>query len=164
MILRPPNYLSKHEGPVVYLAGPIKSAPDWQKEACKHLERCAPGACIINPRLDSLPLDFKQEEQFNWESFHLSATQAKGSVVFWFPANMKNKRPFAYGGKSLVDLGEAVTLNSLGALKNLYVGIEPGFKGQAMDYIKTIHGPIYESLDVLCRQVIKDFGIVWYKE
>ena len=163
MIVRPPHSFSEN-GKVVYLAGPLKSAPNWQKEACDYFERSASGLHIINPRWESLPLDFDAEDQFQWEYFHQCLALERGCVMFWFPANMKNRRPFAYGGKALIDLGEIVAQTRLNKGR-IYIGMEPGWRSLAADYIKCVMGEhIYESLEELCRQVVKDSGFVWQGE
>lgn len=49
-VIFPPNYVEVQDTPVVFLAGPIQGAPQWQAEAIYFLQKLAPEIYIACPR------------------------------------------------------------------------------------------------------------------
>jgi hypothetical protein len=129
-ILTPPTYRDV-TGPLVFLAGPIQGAPDWQGEALAILGP-VPGLHVASPRRD---LPGKREfteglynEQVDWEHFHLERAGQDGVVLFWLAREVVHHCDRAYAQTTRFELAEAVTLHRCKGTK-VVVGIEEGFTG-----------------------------------
>lgn len=61
MILTPPEFKNQIDGKLVFLAGPIQGALDWQKRAIELLLQDAPDLNIANPRGDYSNIKFDQK-------------------------------------------------------------------------------------------------------
>src|SRR5436305_11533206 len=69
-LILPPRYVAA-TGPLVFLAGPIQGAPDWQQQAIGLLRGLAPGLHLACPRREYLPGEFDYAAQIDWETHHL---------------------------------------------------------------------------------------------
>ncbi len=132
MIHVPPKY-KDIEGPLIFLAGPIQGAPDWQSEAIAHFKEIDPKLHIASPRRPRLgdPGEFTDNlynEQVDWEHHHLATAVSYGVVMFWLAAEVERHPGRAYAQTTRFELGEAVALNYLKGAP-LVVGIEEGFSG-----------------------------------
>lgn len=115
------------QDPLIFLAGPIIGARDWQKEAIDIIHRQNPKIIVASPRQpEGLKSDFSFEKQVDWESFHLKKASEQGVILFWLAKEQNHlcERPFAQ--TSRFELGEWNAKQ-----KNnepfLVVGIETGF-------------------------------------
>jgi hypothetical protein len=73
----------ENKQPVIFLAGPIQDAPDWQSRAIDILHSMNPDIVIASPRLTYKPGEFDYEKQVNWETYHLNRAAANGAILFW---------------------------------------------------------------------------------
>lgn len=71
--------------PLVFLAGPIRGAPDWQKSTAAELLLHRPDIEVASPRRYT-ESDFRYEEQVVWEKKQLRRSAKFGAAVFWFAA------------------------------------------------------------------------------
>src|SRR6185369_15863792 len=85
----PPNQLYNQQdgdSPLVFLAGPILGADDWQSQAVKSIHDKNPNIIIANPRRDKWETDEPAHEfevQVVWETNHLRLASAYGGIMFW---------------------------------------------------------------------------------
>jgi len=119
----------RYEGkdPLVFLAGPIIGARNWQKNAIDFIQQRNSNIVIASPRQpDGLKSDFSFEEQVDWESYHLTKASEQGAIIFWLAKEQEHfcNRPFAQ--TSRFELGEWKTKQEDKELF-LFVGIEDGF-------------------------------------
>lgn len=72
LLYTPTEYIeSQINKPVIFLAGPIQGAPDWQSEATGIIRAKRKNIIIASPRKEYLPGDFDYGAQVDWETFHL---------------------------------------------------------------------------------------------
>jgi hypothetical protein len=124
----PPAY-AHVEGPLVFLAGPIQGAPDWQAEAIRLLMDES-GITVASPRRPPVSAgDFPETEyaaQVDWEHHYLARAAQDGVTMFWLAKESVHLCGRAYAQTTRFELGEAVTLHRLAGAK-VVVGIEAGF-------------------------------------
>ena len=143
--------------PVIFLAGPIQGAPDWQTQASKIIKAKRRNLIIASPRKEYLPGDFDYGEQVDWETFHLRRAGQNGAVMFWLPKESHKLNGRAYAQTSRIELGEWKVRHERDGAK-LVVGIEPGFSGER--YIRRRFSqdcpevPILNNLEETCLTTI----------
>lgn len=141
--------------PLVFLAGPIVGADDWQSTAIEALSNHEKFA-IANPRRPHNP-DNSFNEQVAWESLHLSLAARKGRILFWCAKETTHKCDRAYAQTTRFELGEWLGK----APGNIVVGAHPEFTGR--EYIKlrckTAGVHLYDALPDVVAEVLKQMGV-----
>jgi hypothetical protein len=157
MLILPPDYPEIDE-PLIFLAGPIQGARNWQEEAVAIIHRVDPTLTVASPRRPVVFRgEFKEamyEEQVDWETHHLRKAGANGVVLFWLAKEDEHDCGRAYAQTTRFELGEWKERNCRkeGAL---VLGIEPGYTGAR--YIRRRFAqdcplvPIFDSLAEACR-------------
>ena len=113
----------------VFLAGPIKGAPDWQAKVLKDLSDL--DIYVANPRRENVK-NFNLDLQIEWESKFLAAADI---ILFWIPQKEEDIAGREYAQTSRFELGEwAAKTNYNQGNKKLVVGIDDSFVGKS--YIK----------------------------
>ena len=123
--LRPPKYLDI-DGPLVFLAGPIQGAPDWQSEARNMLWTSVPKVSIASPRREG---NLTLAEQVDWESHYLRRAAKDGVILFWLANEKMRVAGRAYAQTSRFELGEWVTRREEDPSIKLVIGIDSKFSG-----------------------------------
>jgi hypothetical protein len=127
VLLIPPKYESV-TGPLVYLAGPIQGAPDWQADAIAWFAAHAPGLNIASPRRECLPGEFDHAVQVDWESHHLQRAADCGVILFWLARETIVIPGRSYAQTTRFELAEWKVRHERDGIR-LVVGIEEGFSG-----------------------------------
>jgi len=145
-IVHSPDY-PDIDGPLVFLAGPIFGAPDWQPGAERLFHAQRPDLWLANPR-PTLTTD--DDRQIDWESHHLSRAGDEGVVFFWCPNEETHDCSRPYGQTTRFELGEWVA-RSKAAGSNLVLGVEPGFSN-AYYFRRRLardlpHAPVRDTLE-----------------
>jgi hypothetical protein len=104
--------------PLIFLAGPIRGAPNWHSEAIKTLFYKNPNTTIVSPSR-TLDAELRQyllngdNSRFNrqrpWELHYLElAAKGKngGSIMFWLPGEETHRCEKSYGAMTRIELGE----------------------------------------------------------
>lgn len=125
LLLQPPEIVNT-DGPVIFLAGPIQGAPDWQSEAASTIHDIDPSIIVASPRRDYPEGTFVYEKQVDWETHFLRAAGRIGVVGFWLAAQKSETPGRAYAQTSRFELAEWKTRHEYEGTK-LTVGIEEGF-------------------------------------
>lgn len=112
--------------PLIYLAGPIQGARDWQREATKILEDLAPDVDVANPRCAKF--NGIAEAQLQFEMRFMERAAQSGVILFMLVPETQHRCGRAYGAQTRFELGEWVTKSEAG-LARVVVGIERGFAG-----------------------------------
>lgn len=152
-VLLPPT-IGLDDGPVLFLAGPIQGADDWQAEAIRIIHDTDPTIIIANPRRDYLDGTFVYEDQVDWESHHLRRAGAGGgAIMFWCAAESEHDCDRAYAQTTRFELAEWLTAaqfaEDYGHVVNVVIGIEDGFTGAK--YIRHRYsGVIHTTLEETC--------------
>lgn len=127
-LLLPPLVLPIR-GSLIFLAGPIQGAPDWQSEAARWFAAHAPELTVASPRRAYLPGEFNYAAQIDWETHHLRAAARDGVILFWLAKEVVNTPGRAYAQTSRFELAEWKVRHERDGTK-LVVGIEAGFSGE----------------------------------
>jgi hypothetical protein len=156
-IIIPPLYIEVN-GPIIFLAGPIQGAIDWQKDAINYIKTLNPEINIASPRREiGSEEDFSEKdynEQVDWEHFYLKKAGKKGVILFWLAKEEKHISGRAYAQTTRFELGEAAATHVFLNIKAV-VGIENGFFGAR--YIRRTLSkkcpgiPICDSLKECCE-------------
>lgn len=148
MVIIPPRYV-KARGPVIFLAGPIRGAVDWQDEAICYIENKNSKLHIASPRRPELTQEEFSEntfdEQVDWEHFYLQRAGKNGVILFWLAKEIKHNCNRAYAQTTRFELGEAVAMHHFSKMK-VVVGIEEGFIGAK--YIRKTLSKKYPDIPV----------------
>lgn len=128
LVIHPPEY-PVIEGPLVFLAGPIQGAPDWQAEAARLLGALAPALHVASPRRKYLPGEFDYAAQVDWETHHLRRAAAGGVILFWLAREVVPAPGRAYAQTTRFELAEWKVRHERDGAR-LAVGVEAGFTGE----------------------------------
>ncbi len=147
-------------GPVIFLAGPVRSAPDWQSDAIGLLS-VNQSVDIASPRQardESVPLSSEEViEQIAWEQSYMNIAREGGVVLFWFAKPRKGEESPYYAQQSFFELGD--TLAETGGGTSICLGIEEGF--QNGEYLmETVNRKypnliIHKTLTEVCDQALR---------
>ena len=155
---------TRPKGPVIFLAGPIQGAPDWQGEAIEILKRKT-SASIASPRRAGTFKEGLTDEDFEiqvrWEHHYLDIAEKTGVILFWLAKESTHFCERAYAQTSRFELGW-----KLGAMadicggKYIVTGIEPGFSNEhylrvAIPMIVPSVYPIYSTLEETCSRAVE---------
>ena len=101
--------------PIIFLAGPIKGAPNWQSEAAKILLSREPSLVIASPRKE-LGEDLNQflisgrngvfPRQRTWERYYLDLASKTGAILFWLPGQAYFTPKKIYSAMTRLELGQ----------------------------------------------------------
>jgi len=131
-LILPPNYLKTIDAPIIFLAGPIQGAYDWQKEAIQLISSKAPELYLASPRRQiKTKGEFTQEmynEQVDWETYHLRKAGKNGVILFWLAKEFEHRCDRAYAQTTRFELAEWKMRHERDKSK-IVVGIEEGYTG-----------------------------------
>lgn len=157
-LILPPQYIDTQNTPVIFLAGPIQGAPQWQAQAIALLQNLVPQAYIASPRKEYLDGTFVYANQVNWETHYLNKAAQSGVVLFWLAKEEVHFPERAYAQTSRFELGEWKVKHERDGI-NLVVGIEEGFSNAryikhrlAQDCPKVA---ICSTLEATCQQAVQ---------
>lgn len=149
------------DGPLVFLAGPINGAPDWQADAIRWFAEHAPALSVASPRRQNKDAAFDFAAQVDWETHYLRRAADRGVILFWLPCEAVNVPGRAYAQTSRFELAEWKVRHEHDGVR-LVVGVEDGFSGER--YIRQRFGqdcprvPITASLVAACASAVELIG------
>lgn len=152
----PPEHVSSEQR-MIFLAGPIQGAPDWQSDAINILTTLKPDICIASPRRESFE-EVSFDEQVNWETENLRKAGENGVIMFWLAKENEQISGRSYAQTSRAELFEWKVRHERDGTK-IVIGIEEGFSGSR--YIKKRFGqdcpdvPILKSVEETCKRALK---------
>ncbi len=152
----PPEYVSSKQK-VIFLAGPIQGAPNWQSEAIKVLTTLNPDITLVSPRRETFE-GISYDEQVDWETDHLRKAGKNGVIMFWLAKEVNQIPGRSYAQTSRAELFEWKVKHERDGAK-LVIGIEKGFSGSK--YIKKRFSqdspdiPILSSLEETCKTALE---------
>jgi len=166
-IILPVNY-PKHEGNIIFLAGPVMSAPRWQNESIKRIKKLDSDVNIACPSyeiedeyigdnflgFDELPLNYDNcWPEVDWQMHYLEEAFTKGCLLFWLAREINHQCSYPYAQGTRSELFSK--LNSEG---NLVLGIEDGFSGDKYTRYyfnkKRSETPIFSTLKETCQAAV----------
>lgn len=160
LLLTPTDY-PPVVGPLAFLAGPIRGAPDWQAVAAGLLHTARPDLHVASPRRVCLPGTFDYAAQVDWETHHLRRAAADGVILFWLTREAEHRCDRAYAQTTRFELAEWKVRHERDGVR-LVVGIEDGFSGAR--YVRRRLGrdcpgvPLCGSLEEACRAAVRVLG------
>lgn len=159
-LILPPNIVEL-KGPLIFLAGPIQGAANWQGEAVDILHRLEPKVFVASPRKDCLDDTFVYAAQVDWETRYLNQAARQGAILFWLARETEHHCHRAYAQTTRFELGEWKSRHEQGGAK-LAVGIEEGFSNAR--YIRRRLAQdcpdisIGDSLEATCKNALALIG------
>jgi hypothetical protein len=160
VVLLPPDVVPVH-GPLVFLAGPIQGAPDWQADAIRWFAEHAPEIAVASPRREYAPGAFEYAAQVDWETHHLRRAAECGVILFWLARETVNTPGRSYAQTTRFELGEWKVRHERDGV-GLVVGIEDAFSGAR--YVRHRFGqdcprvPVVASLPEACAAAVEWIG------
>ena len=112
---------------LVFLAGPIMGAENWQARAAADLADL--DVYVADPRREKSE-NFDYDRQVGWESFYLSRADV---VMFWLPLATAEIKGRSYAQTTRFELGEWLGRTDFNRRpgKTVVIGIEEGFAGKS---------------------------------
>ena len=156
-IVLPPEIVEVN-GPLIFLAGPIQGAKNWQNEAIRIIQKIDHEINIASPRREYLDGNFVYDKQVDWETHYLRKAARQGVILFWLAKEFQHDQKRAYAQTSRFELAEWKIRHERDGVR-LVVGIEDGFSGTK--YIKRRFSqdcpniPILDSLEETCKKAIE---------
>lgn len=167
-VIIPKAYVRDINAPLIFLAGPIINAPNWQDKAIITILSQDPELIVVSPRRgvrESIePYILRGDETFfprqrAWERHYLKLASRKGTVMFWLPGEEISDSKHPYGATTRVELGQSMTEYRIDRSVSFCIGSDGDFP--VLDVIKydlSLDAPdkkIFESLEETCAEVIR---------
>lgn len=128
MIVLTPNTppVNVYDKKLVFLAGPIQGAENWQKDAIADLADL--DIYVANPRRDN-SADFNYVSQVEWETLYLKKADV---IMFWIPAESYEVKGRSYAQTNRFELGEWLGRTDFNRRlnKKIVIGIDNNFPGK----------------------------------
>lgn len=124
-ILTPPDIIET-DGAIIFLAGPIQGAPDWQSDAARMIHEIDPTVIVASPRKDYLEGTFVYEKQVDWETHYLRKAGKEGVILFWLAGQTVQTPGRSYAQTTRFELAEWKMRHERDGAK-LVIGIDDGF-------------------------------------
>lgn len=144
------------DGPLIYLAGPIQGAVNWQREAVALLADLAPEVPVACPRARNFRGG--PEVHLTWERAYAERAAREGVILGWLPRETAHRCGRSYAAQARFELGEWAVRAQRGELR-LVIGVERGFTGGpyltrrfALDYPQV---PLCRSLRQACAAAVE---------
>ena len=147
---------------IVFLAGPIKGAPDWQAQAIKDLADL--DIYVANPRRENVQ-NFNLDLQVDWESKFLALADV---IMFWIPPKDTDVAGRDYAQTTRFELSEwAAKTHYNREHKKIVVGIDDAFFGKSyiVKRLATENVTVYDNYtEVLAkvRALLQNGGRIFF--
>jgi hypothetical protein len=128
--------------PLLFIAGPIQGAPDFQTRFAGVVRHRRPDFVVASPRVPA-ELDrqtFDYDRQVDWEHRHLWRAAQLGGIAFWFAAQdptLPYRQGRAYAQTSRIEIGMVVGWRRFTGV-NLAVGFDPDYAGGSERYLRRL--------------------------
>ena len=167
-LLLPKTYIERLDSPLIFLAGPIRGASDWQSSAAEYLLSKNTDLIVATPRRESTESLSKYKLQgrtdyFNtqraWERHYLEIAAYAGCIMFWLPGETDHECKKSYGAMTRLELGQAMTEYRHDKDYRFVIGSDGKFS--ELDIIKydlKLDAPdkkIFTTLEETCDEAIK---------
>jgi hypothetical protein len=168
-ILLPNTYVQDIEYPLIFLAGPIRGAPDWHSDAIKFLFSQKGDLFVASPRrviASSLSGHVAEgnnsyfSRQRAWERHYISAASRNGVILFWLPREAEHKCRKPYASMTRVELGQVSTHYKFDNSVRFVIGTEGEFQDlDAIGYDLSLDAPgkkvKVQTLEETCLDALK---------
>ena len=166
-LLLPNAYIENNENPLIFLAGPIKSAPNWQEEAVELLFSKERNLTIASPRSEIRKSNsylawrdnYIFSRQREWEWYCMDIASKKGVLLFWLPGEEKHHCDKPYAAITRMELGQWMTRYKQDNSLKLCFGGERSFpEMRTIKYDLSLHAPdmkIHTTLKETCDEALR---------
>lgn len=151
-VIVPPVIDKKDKSKVIFLAGPIKGAIDWQKKAIEELSKHNSDKNkfkVANPRKIYKEGTFNLDKQIAFESYYLKKASETGVILFWLAKEHEHFPERAYAETTRFELSEWLVKQKFNSNIKIALGIEEGFSGS--DYIVNRIKSDYDGIKKVCK-------------
>lgn len=167
-LIIPKTYIENINEPLIFLAGPIRSASNWQDIAIEIIFSKDPDIYTASPRRgirDNIAkyIISGNENYFPrrraWERHYLDIASKKGAILFWLPGEAEHDCKKAYGAMTRKELGDWSTAYKFDKSVRFCVGSDGKFS--ELDTIKydlsqdVPDKDIKNSLEDTCLEAIR---------
>lgn len=167
-VIIPKTYVKEITAPLIFLAGPIKGAPDWQDEAIEILSSQNIDLIIASPRKEIKGEIAKYilsgdetyfPRQRAWERHYLDIASKRGVILFWLPKEIEHNCAKAYGATTRMELGQWMTMYKHDKSMRFCVGSDGGFSELSpIEYDLSLDAPdkdIKKTLKETCLEALR---------
>ena len=165
-LIIPKTYVKNVNNPLIFLAGPIISAPNWQDEAIDFLLSKKQDLVVASPRRGVRKrisqYIVKGEENFPrqraWERHYLDLAAKTGAIIFWLPGEEEHNCEKVYGAMTRLELGQWMTRYHYNPSLRLCIGSDGKFSElHTISYDLGIDMPdkrIFPTLEETCIEAL----------
>lgn len=167
-LIIPKTYVLDFEVPLIFLAGPIRSAPNWQDDAIDLLFSQEQNLVIASPRRGSrdkiAPYIISGDQNYfprqrAWERHYLDIASKTGAILFWLPGEAEHDCKKAYGAMTRVEIGQCMTNYKHDKNVRFCVGSDGIFPEiDIITYDLSLDAPdkkICKTLDETCSEAVR---------
>jgi len=167
-LIIPKTYVKNLDAQLIFLAGPIRSAPNWQDEAIEFLFSQGKNLIIASPRrgirnkISEYIIEGDENyfpRQRAWERHYLELASKKGAILFWLPGEEKHDCQKVYGAMTRIELGQWMTNYRNNNSVKFCVGTDGKFpEMEIIEYDLSLDAPdkkIFNSLEETCTEALK---------
>ena len=144
---------------IIFLAGPIQGADNWQKDAIEILKNKIDDIIIANPRNQYLDEKFDYNKQVDWETEFLNKAGENGVILFWLANEKKHNCKRAYAQTTRFELAEWKTKHQFNKEIQIVLGIDNNFSNsryiRKRFYQDCPEIEIFDSLEETCDKAAK---------
>ncbi|MBR9681970.1 MAG: hypothetical protein GOV00_04195 [Candidatus Altiarchaeota archaeon] len=167
-VLIPKTYVQTIEGPLIFLAGPILGAPNWQDKAIELLFSQQSELTVVSPRRgirrEIAPYILRGDETYferqrEWERHYMDIAAETGAIMFWLPGEKKHDCKKVYGATTRFEIGEWKTRYQLDNNVRLCFGSDGKFPElRVIEYDLQVALPnktINKTLEETCAEALQ---------
>ncbi|MEK6827614.1 MAG: hypothetical protein AABX99_03980 [Nanoarchaeota archaeon] len=167
-LIIPKTYVKDLDAPLIFLAGPIRSAPNWQDETIKILLFQKSDLIIASPRrgvrneIAEYIIEGNENyfpRQRAWERHYLKLASKKGAILFWLPGEEKHDCQKVYGAMTRIELGQWMTNYRHDNSVKFCVGSDGKFpEMEIIEYDLSLDSPnkkIFKTLEETCVEALR---------
>ena len=167
-VIIPKTYITNIKKPLIFLAGPIKGAPNWQDVAIETILSKDPDIIIASPRREIRDKtvshilqgdDTHFPRQRAWERYYLDIASKTGAILFWLPKEELHDCKKVYGAMTRIELGQWMTHFKYDKSVRFCIGSDGAFPElDTIEYDLSLDVPdkeIKTSLETTCQEAIQ---------
>lgn len=124
-VIYPPEKKLEIDNKLIFLAGPIQGAIDWQAKICYTLNDYKNNnITIANPRRSYINDNFNYDKQVNWETYYLNKADI---IIFWLANETTKIDGRQYAQTTRIELGEQLGKQKYDRKTKIILGIDDNF-------------------------------------
>ncbi|MEN7981867.1 MAG: hypothetical protein ABFQ65_00275 [Nanoarchaeota archaeon] len=167
-VIIPKDYIQNIAEPLIFLAGPIKNAPNWQDKAINYLFSQNSNLVVVSPRRgirDKISQYIIKGDvnyfprQRAWERHYLDIASKTGAILFWLPGEEKHNCEKVYGAMTRIEIGQWMTNYKHNNSIHFCVGSDGKFSEiRTIEFDLQIDTPdkkLFSTLEETCTEAVR---------